>query len=275
MVAMHCSSSFFNDGPTAHWVGLKILVSLVVEGREVTALANSSSQVNTMTLNYVKCHKFPVLPLEDLVGHPLNLTGLGGTRTSPMGLVILWVQVMEIAGYNEDVVLLAVPDELEFSRPMPLVLGMHTLCRIVNVIRESELNRLSTLWSTARTSRLLSRQGTADLNSGAGGDAEEGTAALEEPHKKGIDEPVMRESVRLGPFQMQILKCKTTLLLGETAHVMVVPLKAGTVQPAGACPLPPGFHVLHVCTRLKMGSNKVSVIVCNMSDSPIFLKKGV
>ena len=74
---------------------------------------------------------------------------------------------------------------------------------------------------------------------------------------------------------MQILECKTTLLLGETAHVMVTPLKVGTVQPAGAHPLPPGLHVLHVYTRLKMGGNKVSVIVCNMSDSLIFLKKGV
>ena len=116
----------------------------------------------------------------------------------------------------------------------------------------------------------------ADLGSGAGGDAEEGTVAPEEPPEKGIDEPVMmRKGMRLGPFQMQILECMTTLLLGETAHVMVVPLKAGTVQPAGACPLPPGLNVLHVYTRLKMGSNKVSVIVHNMSDNPIFLKKGV
>ena len=64
-------------------------------------------------------------------------------------------------------------------------------------------------------------------------------------------------------------------LLEETAHVMVAPVKAGVVQPAGVCPLPPGLHVLHTYTRLKMGSNKVSVIMHNMSDSPIFLKKGV
>ena len=81
--------------------------------------------------------------------------------------------------------------------------------------------------------------------------------------------------MRLGLFQMQILKCKTMPLLGETAHVMVAPLKAGAVQPAGAHPLPLDLHVLHAYTRLKMGSNKVSVIVHNMLDSPIFLKKGV
>ena len=62
-----------------------------------------------------------------------------------MGFVILRVQVMEITGYDEDVVFLVIPDESEFSRHMLLVLGMCTLCRIVNVIKESELDRLSTL----------------------------------------------------------------------------------------------------------------------------------
>ena len=116
----------------------------------------------------------------------------------------------------------------------------------------------------------------ADLGSGAGGDAEQGAAAPEEPLEKGIDEPVMmRKGMRLVPFQMQILECKTTPLLWETANVMAAPLKVGVVQPAGAHPLPLGLQVLHAYTRLKIGSNKVSVIVCNMSDSPIFLTKGV
>ena len=120
-------------------------------------MAGSGSQVNTVMPNYIKHHEFPVFPLENLVDHLLNLVGLGGIRTISMGFVILWVQVMEIAGYDEDVVFRVVPDKSEFSRCVPLVLGTCTLCRIVNVIKESELDRLSTSWSTARTSRLLSR----------------------------------------------------------------------------------------------------------------------
>ena len=37
----------------------------------------------------------------------------------------------------------------------------------------------------------------------------------------------------------------------------------------------PRLHVLHLYTRLKMSSSKVSMMVRNMSESPIFLKKGV
>ena len=58
---------------------------------------------------------FPVLPLEDLMDYPVNLVGLGGMHTSPLGFVILCMQVWGVAGYDEDVVFLVVPDESDFG----------------------------------------------------------------------------------------------------------------------------------------------------------------
>ena len=109
---------------------------MVVEGREAITLADSGNQVNVMTPTYVKCHEFPVLPLEELVDHPVNLVGLGGGRTSPLGFIILRVHMAEVARYDKDVVFLIVPDESEFLRHVPLVLGTCTLSRIINMIRE-------------------------------------------------------------------------------------------------------------------------------------------
>ena len=69
-----------------------------------------------------------------------------------------------------------------------------------------------------------------------------------------INEPVlMRESMKLQPFQMEILKGKTKPLFGESTHMMVAPLKADQAQQRKAWPLYPG---LHAHTRLKMGSNR-------------------
>ena len=39
--------------------------------------------------------------------------------------------------------------------------------------------------------------------------------------------------------------------------------------------MPPRLHVLHAYTRLKMSSSKVSVVARNMSESLMFLKKGM
>ena len=88
-MTMHHASSLFAGGPTTHWVGPETLVSLKVEGHETNALADSGSQVNTVMPGSVHQHEFPVLPLGDLVDHPLNLIGLGGMRTQPLSFMIL------------------------------------------------------------------------------------------------------------------------------------------------------------------------------------------
>ena len=223
-------------------------MDLWVEGREVDVLADSGSQVNTVILGYVCQHEFPVLPLHDLVDHPLNLVGLGGTRTHLLGFVILRVWVNEIAGYDEDMVFLVVPDELEFSWCVPIVIGTCMLGRIVNVIKESEMDKLSTPWAMVRASRLLSQGGTVveDPGMASDGPMEEGAAAAEPLMGQDLDEPAfMKENVRLELFQTQILECRVKPLIGESAHVMVMPLRAGETQPGGVRPLPPGLHILH------------------------------
>ena len=63
-------------GPTTRWVGPEMLVDVMLEGCEVSALADSGSQVNTMTLEFVQEWGYPVLPLDGLVNYPLHLSDL-------------------------------------------------------------------------------------------------------------------------------------------------------------------------------------------------------
>ena len=66
------------------------------------------------------------------------------------------MQVREIAGYNEDVVFLVVPDESEFGCRVPLIIGTCTIGGIMKVIWESEIDHLSTPWASAQMVQLLS-----------------------------------------------------------------------------------------------------------------------
>ena len=66
--------------------------------------------------------------------YPLNLVGLGGKHTSPLRFVILHIQMQGIKGYDEDAVFLVVPNESDFGRRVPLVVGTCTISRIINVI---------------------------------------------------------------------------------------------------------------------------------------------
>ena len=167
------------------------LVGLWVESREVNALADSGSQVNSVKPGYVHQYEFPMLPLCDLVDHPFNLIGLGGMETCSLSFVILRVQVNEIAGYDEDVVFLVVANESVFSQHIPIMTGTCMLGSIVNMIKECELDRLSTPWAMVKASCLLSRQGTLvqDTDTARDGPALEGATTPESPVGQKVDEP--------------------------------------------------------------------------------------
>ena len=62
-----------------------------------------------------------------------------------------------MARYDEDVVFLVVPDESTFGKRVPIVIGTCTLARVINVIKESEMDRISTPWVTVHLAQLLLR----------------------------------------------------------------------------------------------------------------------
>ena len=96
----------------------------------------------------------------------------------------------EIAGYDEDVVFLMVPDESEFSRRVPLVTGTCTIGQIINIIQESEIDHLSMPWATVRMAQLLSCQkSTAVLTLGSAGEAQS-EGASGGPQEVDVDELV-------------------------------------------------------------------------------------
>ena len=260
-------------GPVSHWIRPETLVDLTIEGRNVNALEDSGSQVNTIMPTFMQQYGFPVLLLEDLVNHTLNLIGLGRKCMSPLSFIILHVQVWEITGYDEDIVFLVAPDESEFGRRVCLVIGTCTIGQIINVIWESEKDHLSMPSATVRMAQLLfCQKSTAVLTPGSMGEAQS-EGASGGPQEVDMDELVMvRESVHLGLFLTEIIEGWVKPLFEDTAHMKITPLKVGEGQPWEARPLPLG---LHTYTRLKNGSGKVSLMVRNMSDSHIFLKKGV
>ena len=149
---------------------------------------------------------------------PLNLVDLGGWHTSPLGFIILHVQVKEITGYDEDIVFLIVPDKSKFSRHVPLVIGTCMLRRIINVVQEIKLDRLSVLWAMAQFSQLLSRKSFTVTVSNKGGDAPKGeeAGASAAPVEEEVYEPIiMRENVHLSPFQMKSSKERSNLCWGR------------------------------------------------------------
>ena len=194
------------EGPAVHWIRPEMLVDLMIEGRNVNALVDSGSQVNTIMPAFMQQCGFPVLPLVDLVDHLLNLVGLGEKCTSPLRFIILHMQVREIIGYGEDVVYLMVPDESEFSHRVPLVIGTCMIGRIINVIWESEIDCLSTPWAMAQIARLFSCQKSIVVSTQKSIGEAQSEGANGGPQEVDVDELVtVRDSIHLGLCQTKII----------------------------------------------------------------------
>ena len=119
-------------------------------------LLDNGAQINTIMPKYVSDHSLQMGLITDLLGAKVTCMGLGNAYMRPLVYVIIWVQVDGVQGYDEDQVALVIPDLSNFVAWIPVILGTPTISRVINVIKEAEIDALAMLWANARVAHLLS-----------------------------------------------------------------------------------------------------------------------
>ena len=103
----------------------------------------------------------------------------------------------------------------------------------------------------------------------------EGAEGADASGEKEVDTVVeMGSSAHVGPFQTEILEGKISQTPLRDTHVMVTPIGRTELKQDRGCQLPPGLQVLHTYTTMTAGRKQISIVVWNMTDQAIFLKKG-
>ena len=215
------------------------------------ALLDNGAQVNTITLRYVSKQSLQVGSITDLMGSKVACVGLGNAYTRPLGYMVIRVQVDRVWGYNEDQIALVIPDFSNFATRVPVILGTPTIGRIVNVMREVEMDPLAMPWVNARVAHLLAGQRMTPMEVG---DGQEGK------FDSNGDDPLMytQKAENLEPFSSHIIPVKIEkAYLGGYINVMVQALwtQDGT--------LPPGLTIQNTYTELRNGSKKAVVVIGN------------
>ena len=229
---------------------------------------DTGSRVNTLTPKFVEHHQLEVRPLSKLVGDaPLTLSGLGGCRTRPEGYVVIRVRIDDVAGYDEDQIALVVKDDSDFARRVPLILGTPALRRIVNVMKESELDKLSIPWAYTRKMMALAdiRLNRSNLNP-------EITSHVMTTNGKDIlelDEVAMtRKPINIPPLGVRKIKLQLpTQLHGFKANIHVTSLDDNSH-------LPDGIEVEDSYNVLRPGSDVILAAVRNNSGDYVTINKG-
>ena len=104
-------------------------------------------------------HKLNVYPMADLVSHHphsgTEFNGIAGLRMKAEGYVVIRVQVEGVAGYDADQVALVFMHQSPFEKKVPILLGTPAIDRIINVMREDEIDHLAVPWQRARVMSMV------------------------------------------------------------------------------------------------------------------------
>ena len=252
---------FLNPDPFQHWYGIENVAKVKINGESCMALLDNGAQVNTITPRYVKEHSLQVGPITDLMGSKVTCVGLGNAYTRPLGYIVIWVWVDGVWGYDEDQIALNILGHSNFATRVPIILGTPTIGRVVNMMREAEMDALAMPWANARAAHLLAVRRMSPVE--VGNDQEEG-------YDTDKDNLLMytQKAETLEPFSSHVIPIKTTkAYLGEHLNIMVQALYAQDRT------LPPGLTVQNTYIELRKGSKKAVVVVWNNTTYPRILRK--
>ena len=250
---------FLNLDPFQHCYRVKNIVKVKINGGSCKAFLDNGTQINTITPNYVRNHSLEMGPITDLIGIRVACMSLGNAYTHPLGYIIVWVQVDGVQGYDKDQVALVIPDESKFVEWVAIILGTPTICCVMNVMKEREIDALVMPWANARVAHLLSMcQATSTV-------LEDQTSESANPN--GYNEAVfMRNVETMEAFSSWVISIKAEKAhTGECISVMTQALqtKDGT--------LPQGLTIQNAYTELWKDSKYVVIVVRNSMAYPQML----
>ena len=255
-----------------HWLYPANIGTAIIDGQLTTVLVDSRARMNVVTPEFVKSRGLVAGSIQDLNNHArrIPINGVGGKRTEPLGYVMIRVQIPNAPSYDEDQVTLIIEDPSLFSQRCPVILGMLTIFRAVQAMKESELQRVEMAWQHARAGYKYTHFLMNVESYPEGTDSSFPTNTGKNPVD--LDEKLLlKKKHMLLPFSNTMVHCKTqsTQKQGYKLHVMT-----HTPYPEDKSSLPNGIYVLKTYTELKDGSRNMSVVLRNLTSKTIHLATG-
>ena len=196
----------------------------------------------------------------------IPLVGLGGGRVEPASFTLMRVQIEGMPPYNEQQVIFVLDDPSGFSTRIPVILGTPTINRVIQTMKESEIQEAPLEWQAARVTFEWT-QGFQLQRTSLAERLKFPTNTAEDPLD--LDEKVLLTDMCTIPgFQSIVAHGHTqnTMIMGNRVNVMMQ-----APYPDDKADLPNGLYVMRTYTELKDRSRSVSVVLQNLTAQPIHL----
>ena len=247
---------FLNPDPFWHWHGVENIARVRINGESCMALLDNGTQINTITPKYVSDHSFQMGLIIHLLGAKVTCVGLGNAYMRPLGYIVIWVQVHRVQGYEEDQIALVIPDISNFVAQIPVISETPTISRIINVMKEMEIDALAMPWTNARVAHLLLVHRMTAIKVG------DGTA--EESSSDDYDQVMFTQNVEtIEAFFSHVVLVKVEKpYTGGCIHIMAQALQTEDSS------LLQGLTIQNTYTELRQGSKKAVMVVKNSMAYP-------
>ena len=199
---------------------------------------------------------------QEIGGQIPPIAGIGGIMVKPEGFVMMNVQIPCVKGYNEDQIAIVMDDP--GLKDFQVILGMPTIYRVIEVIKESKISELAVPWASSRVSWLM-RSVHARMSQLAVDDVANNSVA-----PLSVDEVVrVSHKCKVPPFGHKVIHGSIGLILqGYRMNVMTPGLEKRSPL------LPLEIDVQSTYAMMSMGSNRVAVVLRNNTRDWIEIRKG-
>ena len=135
------SNFYHNPDPLGRLVGEANESNVIVKGWETRVLLDSGSQLSTISWTWVKELNLKPEQLQSI----LQIEGSGGLEVPNLGYVEACREVPEIKAFDQDVLLLIIPNSAHTQCP-PITLGTCHIDMAIRLATEKELKNLNKQW---------------------------------------------------------------------------------------------------------------------------------
>ena len=187
----------------------------------------------------------------------------------PASFTLMMVQIEGMPHYNEQQVIFVLDDPSKFSARIPVILGTPTINRVIQTMKESEIQE-APLESQAARVAFKWTQGFQLRRKSLAERLKFPTNTSEDPLD--LDKKVLLTNKCTIPgFQSIIAHGRTqnTMMMGHWLNVMMQ-----ASYPDDKADLPNGLYVMRTYTELKDVSWSASVVLQNLTSQPIHLARG-
>ena len=234
-----------------------------MDGWEVIALVNSGAQVSNIKAQLCEDLGLEIQPLGEL----LKLEGTGGVAIPYLRFVEVNLQIPGIWGYNEDVLLLAIPTTT-YAERVPVIMGSKIINRALGCMTVGELARATVTWWQAHFGAVMSgllqlSHSSSEKLTAENSSRDNNPVEVQKYQLDSIKGAVhTTQKVTIPPFHTINIKANA----GVKGHCMKVHV---LMDPVLGPQLPAAMVPIATYGELCPGSSRVPVCLCNMSTCAV------